>query len=729
MDKKNHELRRSFKFHLLQNPNYFGNLFEIDLPNLQKPVLKKIGDTSYEELGCLGYNPETEILTAMVEVKLQSGYAGGPCTDGSVEYVRFFLDYGDGTWVDHGAASFNAHDLGFEEPLCYAVSIRIDPKRTTCCDDRPVLPRVRAILSWNIEPPAGQPNWHPVWGNRLERSIQIDPRSVWQCKFLDVFDVGTVKIDPALLAQAKAILKAAPVPPKPVESLYHQMKAGMTDSKMMDQRPVVSEKLLKLRHIFPMVAKLAANKTDLAAGASLAQLKMFDIDLSDFADFLEKPDFNTEYEDLHCVGLDRDRSLLHGIVQVRREYGYSGGLCSQGSQQYIAFYLDFGSGWEYQGTTSVGVHDIPGLPGDGLWYQASLPVNLDAHRKEWCKAGRARIRGVLSWGVPPAPNQPDFVPHWGDRQDCWIELRPLPKGVTPGVTLPFLEAIGNMPTAQIDAAGYASGQAIGGIYTADDSPFGGTILISGLVAFPGPAALEYRVMVQGPSDLVAKPWTKTFDASVTTVIGSTVSTMTVTQTAPSDWYPYLPRLGPVVFRSVAGNLLAAFTAVEQGLHTVFVQIREQGTLAVLATSATEAFMVDNTAPVVSVNITSGGGNCSKFGTGEVLVGTYSMADAHGSALSLSVTPAAVAAGGLLAITSVAPGAPLPPPIPGPSASNGLSRAALTMGGTGASGNWELDTTGMKPCGYNIRIDGADRTIVNSGYVGWHSADIKGFCLD
>ena len=36
---------------------------------------------------------------------------------------------------------------------------------------------------------------------------------------------------------------------------------------------------------------------------------------------------------------------------------------------------------------------------------------------------------------------------------------------------------------------------------------------------------------------------------------------------------------------------------------------------------------------------------------------------------------------------------------------------------------------MAPCGYNIRIDGADRTIVNSGVIGWHAADIEGFCLE
>ena len=182
-------------------------------------------------------------------------------------------------------------------------------------------------------------------------------------------------------------------------------------------------------------------------------------------------------------------------------------------------------------------------------------------------------------------------------------------------------------------------------------------------------------------------------------------------------------------KSVAGNLLARFKAVEEGLHTVFLQVREQGTAVILATSATEAFFVDNTPPSVDVEITSGAGNCGKFTIGEVLVGTYSMADLHSRSLSLTVTPQPEAAGGHLAITSVVPAALLPPPLPGPTASNGLSYAALTLDTSGASGNWELDTTGMDPCGYNIRIWGVDRTIVNSGFIGWKTPDIEGFCLD
>lgn len=715
------DLRRTSGLRLLQNPNYFGNLTDLKIEGLPQPVLQKIGDTTFEELTCIGYNPDTDRLAAIVRIKQGAGYSGDACTDGSMEYVRFYLDYGDGVWVDHGATSFNIHDLGYDDDLCYAVTIELDPKRRSCCDRDPVLPFVRAILSWNIEPPPGMPDWPPVWGNRLQRHIQIDPRSPFFCHFVDIFDdIGVQKIDPVLLKQVISLLEEQPPAPKPV--------AAVTDLVEQDRRGKEEvDTLQALRHVYPAVVKLAADKTDIEAFNALKFLKGLDIDLSKFDDFLLKPDFNTTYEELHCVGLDRDADTLHGVVQIKRSSGYSGGLCTNGSREYIAFYLDFGSGWEYQGTTWVNVHDVP-IPRGGLWYQASLPVDLDDERKEWCETGRTRIRGILSWAVPPPPNQPNHVPHWGDREDCWIEIKPLPEGVVPGVITAFLEAIGNMPVANINPFGFASGDSIGSAFTADNSPFGGTILFAGQVAFPTSNNLEYRVMVKGPSDLVAKPWTKSFDVWVTTVIGGSISLSNVTQTATGDWFEYIPQSGPV-FKSVAGNLLARFSAAEEGLHTVYIQVREAGGPFILDTSVTEAFFVDNTAPDVDVEITSGAGNCGKFTVGDVLVGTYSMADLHSRSLSLTVTPAAEAAGGHLSFNTVIPAAAFPPPAAGPTASNSLSYAGNTMLTVGASGEWQLDTAGMDPCGYNIRIHGVDRTIVNSGGTSWQAVDIEGFCLD
>jgi hypothetical protein len=715
------DLRKRAKTLLLGNPNYFGNLAELKIEGLPQPVLQIVGNTAYEELTCLGLNPDTRVLTAVVRIKRPSGYGGGPCTPGAREYVRFYLDWDDGAgWTDHGIASFNIHDLGFKDPLCYAVSIDLKAKRTSCCDDKPVLPKVRAILSFNIEPPPNMPNWHPVWGNRLERVVQIDPRSAFICKFGDLIGQrGAVKIDPDILKKLKLVIEEAPVPPKPVVGLAQLVeKIERSDTEGL------------ARAVQPVIATLAADKTDLAAWETVQGLKALKIDISKILDLVAEAKFNTSFEELHCVGLDRDMSTLHGIVQVKRSSGYSGGLCSAGSRQYIAFYLDFGdgAGWQYQGTTWVVTHDVPGIPRGGLWYQAQLPVNLDKHRKEWCATGRARIRGILSWNAPPTPNDPDFVATWGDWEECGIEVKPWPKGVVPGQLTPVLEAIGRMPVAQIDAAGFAHGDSVGATFSAQESPFGGAILFSGVIAFPSSNNLEYRVMVKGPGDAVFKPWTQTFTVAVTTVIGGSISFANVAQVANGDWFSYIPQAGPAVFKSVAENLLARFTATADGFHEVFLQVREAGSAVILASSTVEAFFVDNKTPVVDVEITSGGGNCSKFPVGTVLSGTYSMTETHARSLTISVTPAAEAAGGHLAFVTVAPAAPLPPALPGPTASNSLTYP-LRLTTDGASGTWDLDTTGMKPCGYNIRIRGVDRTIVNSSGNSWEGNDIEGFCLE
>jgi hypothetical protein len=44
-------------------------------------------------------------------------------------------------------------------------------------------------------------------------------------------------------------------------------------------------------------------------------------------------------------------------------------------------------------------------------------------------------------------------------------------------------------------------------------------------------------------------------------------------------------------------------------------------------------------------------------------------------------------------------------------------------------NWSLDTTGMKPCGYVLRVTASNKSIVNSAYVGLVNYDTVGFCLE
>src|SRR5579875_2773422 len=84
--------RKSFKALLLSNPNYFGNLKESEF----QPVLNIAGDTAYENIGCVGFNPQLNRLEAVVYINQATGYDGDVCSGGSQEFVRFYLSYDGG---------------------------------------------------------------------------------------------------------------------------------------------------------------------------------------------------------------------------------------------------------------------------------------------------------------------------------------------------------------------------------------------------------------------------------------------------------------------------------------------------------------------------------------------------------------------------------------------------------------------------------------------------------
>src|SRR5215218_418278 len=159
------KLRQSLPLLLAENPNYFGNLAESGF----EPKLKIVSDVSFEQVTCLGFNPDVDVLEATVRIKLPFGYGGDLCSPGSTEWVRFYISYDDGvSWSDVGLGSFDAHDIPDStdcrdqrtKPLIYTVAFPLsEPLRRRCAE--PVLPLVRAILSWQVMPPAGQPNWPP----------------------------------------------------------------------------------------------------------------------------------------------------------------------------------------------------------------------------------------------------------------------------------------------------------------------------------------------------------------------------------------------------------------------------------------------------------------------------------------------------------------------------------------------------------------------------------------
>lgn len=55
----------------------------------------------YEEIDCIGYNPEERMMEAVIKIKRPYGYGGGCKSHGSAEYVQFCFDRtGDGDFSD-----------------------------------------------------------------------------------------------------------------------------------------------------------------------------------------------------------------------------------------------------------------------------------------------------------------------------------------------------------------------------------------------------------------------------------------------------------------------------------------------------------------------------------------------------------------------------------------------------------------------------------------------------
>lgn len=142
---------------------------------------KTDGDVSYEELKCIGLDPNSpDTLVGVIQVKKSSGYSGGPCTDGSREYVTFWADFdGNGSFETClGTANVQVYDLPNIPPegVYYAVRLPIDLNQyRQDCKKGPKVVRIRAILSWNVPAACGNPNHVPTWGNREETLINIAP--------------------------------------------------------------------------------------------------------------------------------------------------------------------------------------------------------------------------------------------------------------------------------------------------------------------------------------------------------------------------------------------------------------------------------------------------------------------------------------------------------------------------------------------------------------------------
>ncbi|MES9826125.1 MAG: hypothetical protein ABW127_17015 [Candidatus Thiodiazotropha endolucinida] len=135
--------------------------------------------THWEELLCVAFNPSDSRLMAVVSIRQPDGYSGILRRHGSIEYVRFSIDWGDGDGLQAAGLSHfkvcDAIDEGIKRqfPVYHLVSCGFETARYRRAIRHGAQPRVRAVLSWNQVPDLDA-EFIPVFGNQVDSQISIN---------------------------------------------------------------------------------------------------------------------------------------------------------------------------------------------------------------------------------------------------------------------------------------------------------------------------------------------------------------------------------------------------------------------------------------------------------------------------------------------------------------------------------------------------------------------------
>jgi len=694
--------RTRFRTLLALNPNYFGNLAESSLA----AVVSKAGDRQFEEVVCLGYQPQFDRLDAVVFVKEPSGYGGGICGLGTREYVRFYLSFDDGlSWQDQGVTSFQVFDIpagtAGRKQLEYAIGVTVQPPKHFCFQANTI--RARAILSWNHAPPANTPHYTPVWGNTIDAEIHVDSRILF--KLSDVLEASKVKL-PALLG--KTVDLEQEVAAKPAALNLAELVDGYKGKGVEPHRLVLPALFKATFGQSPLGLGLSAVLDDLPP--ELAKLLVIDIDK------LFPKQGDTRYEELYCVGYNPVEEKLVGVIKVKLSQGYSGGPCTQGSLEYVRFWADFDQDGVFEtdlGLTAVRVHDIAPVPGGGLSYSAFLPVNFSKYRKPCHEGARVvPIRAVLSWASPPSDTDPNQPPIWGNHEDTLVFIG---AGSGGNETVPVLSAVGDVPVLQIDGAGFATGSTMHSGLGLNHSPFGGRITLAGHISNPS-SGLRYRIMRKphAAPDSAYVPvtnepvgldlWLNTFD-----ILTGWHQTLITEHADAQGYYTYEDFSAN---HSIEGSLLGEWFSNATDDAIVFdlrIDLSTDGNPAHDLHSQAVTVAVDNKGPDAELTLDAVvSGSCADFDKGVTFTGKFKATDAHFGGYSFVIRPPVQAHG------------TLPAPASG-------SYPAISDPGVPA-GTFSLDTSAMDPCGYALTLQVSDRTNVNSGASYHYNEASVGFCV-
>ena len=702
-----------------------------------KKVVKPEAITFWEELTCVGFQPDLAQLEAVVSVKQSTGYMGGLCANGSTEYVRFFVDWSDGAGFQNlGLSSFKVHDIsnappGPQHPLQYMVYLTLDDRNHRKCCNAPVTPKVRAILSWN-HIPSLDPNDKPHFGNSLDATIQLLPKP------RSLFCI----LKPPLLEEVSPFLDNidinAPLPnlkpsPTPLSKLIEDYKiAEVPDHRIL--YPL----------IYPMVTE---NKTEFMPTEQLdeAALNKFKIDISKVIATLSKPqtidsaNADIAFEQVICAGLNTANDVLSAVIHIKKPSGYSGNLCQTGSLEYVAFWADYnndGAYDEYLGTAMVRTHDIGAgkFPTGGLYYAVMLSCNFTSHLKDCKNPNIIRIRAVLSWNTPPSAIDPNLLNFWGNRIDVVVQIRPGVPAPSDDALVSLIYTVGGVALADIDPVYALAYHSIGPFdpnncsQPVTDRPFGGNVKVTGRIYNTGsPSSVHFQVQYTEHNTSNWRPVTisQTFALMYPTDLIQPEHDVTLSKL--DGWFPYLedPTATPPIFER--DNLLADWhTGNLEGQYDIRLKYTRDYPLtpaSIFGYSKVVTIWVHNKGFTVSptpnaavdmgydVDLVIDGGDCHAYFQGDIISGHLRAKNDYFWICSLDLQPSTH--------THTIKTKP-PCKTYGALPFNGYDNElwGLNTVLTDSSNNPIIDPNTSKPimldpCGYTLTLWAYDRTIVDS----------------
>ena len=754
--------RVNFKKLVLSNPNYFGTF-----PKFGGKLVKAFsGNTTFEQLECLGLNPGSNLLEAVINIKQHSGYGTDACGAGTTEYVRFFVRDSTG-WHDLGLSTVQVFDLVGPLPLSYSVSVDFHEARKFCFTENIV--EVRAILSWEWEPTPGDPNFIPVWGNVVNAAVQVAPRLLFEIPLKELVEQKLISIDPGVLSQLDTSQKLSPTELKPLS--YQELK-----------NLYAKEKVPTHRFGFEFAQKVSGGPisqgiNQLSAGKLKATTGLVPVeDLSEILGALLKLQGDTSFEQLTCAGYNPQTRELEAVIQVKQNSGYSGGLCTKGSTEYVGFYAFFNGVWHTLGVASVQVHDLKSV-------NAKRPISYAVFRisnltEMPCqKLEGVPLRAILSWNTPPTG--PSYIPTWGNVLNTHVQPQ---VEVGDGEQMRLMR-IGRVTVANISDStglaavdplfvpafppglGYVSGDCPGGapwlaFSVQPDAPFGGTTFIEGDfspkidvfdhttgLVLPGAFPIIYQAWVTPPSG-PAFELTEAFGIELyppNSPLGVFHLQQQVAAPGPvptgvpgTKYFVYyesnLQAVNPrtmAIFEAGAlaeGNYVIEvrgfkwngvdYVPVPPKSKMIHVYNGYPHTELVEPAPGAPLISVPEQRPEVFITITSPSGDCGDVQVGDTISGSYSVTDEFFGVVSVALVPITI--GGVLQPENA---------VTLSNANVGTNAVAYDGTNTaGTSGTFTLPTTGMTPCGYTILLQAWDRAIANNTCYGHYNQNGVGFCL-